>query len=146
MNRLSHYIFVVLLILSLPALADVEDDVLAATQAWASAYNTHVVDNVLARYHPDAVFWGTGSATIRDNPADVRVYFSGLPERPTARVEIGEYRVRVFGDFAVNTGVYIFSDMFEGALRARPARFSFVYRLVGGTWMIVDHHSSASPG
>ncbi len=126
--------------------ADAEDDIAEATQAWASAYNSHSVENVLARYHQDAVFWGTGSAIIRDTPTAIREYFSGLANRLNAEVEIGDSKVRRIGDIGFNSGIYIFKDMRNGETISRPARFSFAYRLVGNEWMIIDHHSSASPG
>ncbi|PCJ40928.1 MAG: DUF4440 domain-containing protein [SAR86 cluster bacterium] len=146
MNRLSSYIiFFGFSVLPLQSGAEPEDDVLAATHAWASAYNSHEVADVLARYHEDAVFWGTGSPTIRDEPAELREYFSSLTNRPNAHVEIGEYRVRVFGDIALNSGIYTFTDIRDGVASTRPARFSFAYRLVNDEWMIIDHHSSLSP-
>jgi uncharacterized protein (TIGR02246 family) len=127
------------------SLADAADDVAAATQAWAAAYNSHDPLRVLARYHPDAVFWGTTSPTLRDRPDEVLAYFGSLRNRPDARVSIGESRVRVFGDVALNTGFYTFTDMVDGRATTRPGRFSFAYRLVDGQWLIVDHHSSALP-
>jgi uncharacterized protein (TIGR02246 family) len=125
--------------------ADAADDVLAATEAWAAAYNSHDPDRVLARYDEQAVFWGTGSPTLRDTPAEIREYFSSLSNRPNAHTSIGEHRVRVFGDLAINTGLYTFTDQANGTPVSRPARFSFTYRLRDGEWLIVDHHSSRVP-
>ena len=126
--------------------AAVEDDVLAATHTWAAAYNTRVTDNVVALYAEDAVFWGTVSPIIRDTPALVRDYFKGMPERPNARVEIGDYRVRVYGDVAINTGFYTFSNVTDGVKSATKARFTFGYRRTpSGDWEIVSHHSSRLP-
>jgi len=51
----------------------------------------------------------------------------------------------VYGDMAINTGSYTFSQVDDGKEVLRPARFSFVYRKTGGKWLIVDHHSSAVP-
>lgn len=127
------------------ARADVHDDVLAATQAWAAAYNSHVPDSVLARYDAAAVFWGTTSPTLRDTPEEILDYFRGLANRPNASVTIGEHRVRVFGGIAINTGLYTFTDVVDGEAVTRPARFTFSYRLADGEWLIVDHHSSRLP-
>jgi len=54
-------------------------------------------------------------------------------------------KVRVWGDTAASTGTYTFTGQRDGQTIRRPARFSFVYRLVNSRWMIVDHHSSAVP-
>jgi uncharacterized protein (TIGR02246 family) len=127
-----------------PALAGPEEDVAAATQAWAEAFSRHDLEGLLRLYDPGAVFWGTSSATLRDNPAAIRDYFKGVP---TSRmiVRIGDARVRVFGDTAIATGHYTFVDVRDGKEVPRPARFSFTYRLRDGRWVIVDHHSSSVP-
>lgn len=121
------------------------DDVAAATEAWATAYNSHDPAHVLARYASDAVFWGTTSMVLRETPGQIAEYFAGLSGRPSARVRIGEHRVRVMGNVAIDSGVYIFTEVVDGEPVTRPSRFSFVYRLDGGEWRIVDHHSSRLP-
>jgi uncharacterized protein (TIGR02246 family) len=122
------------------------DDVMAATRAWVDAYNSRDPQKVQSLYAPDAVFWGTSSPTLRDTPELIAEYFKASPSQPNARVELGEFKVRVWGDTAVSTGSYTFTDVRDGQTIRRPARFSFVYRLTNGRWMIVDHHSSSVPG
>tara|TARA_B110000008_G_C16606011_1_gene418438 strand:- start:89 stop:535 length:447 start_codon:yes stop_codon:yes gene_type:complete len=114
------------------------------TQSWADAFNSRDTENILDHYSEEAVFWGTVSPTLRDEPAEVRDYFEVIG--PDARVLLGEQRPRVFGEIAVNTGYYQFSDMHDGKKTLVPARFSFVYeRNETGAWLIVDHHSSSVP-
>ena len=123
--------------------SDVES-VKAATQSWADAFNSRVLDKILSHYSEEAVFWGTVSPTLRDEPSEVRDYF--IPIGPNARVVLGEQNSRVFGNIAVNTGFYTFSDVIDGEKATFAARFSFVYkRNSNGIWLIVDHHSSAVP-
>jgi uncharacterized protein (TIGR02246 family) len=122
------------------------DEVEAATHAWADAFNSRDPARVLALYAPDAVFWGTVSPTLRTTPAEVADYFKGMPDRLRARVTIGDHRVRVFGDVAINTGYYTFSNTEpDGTTTSSPSRFSFTYHKRDGKWMIVDHHSSRVP-
>jgi len=64
---------------------------------------------------------------------------------PSYKAVIGEQRIRVYGDMAINSGTYTFSEVRDGKPTSRPARFSFVYRHRDGRWLIVDHHSSAVP-
>ena len=139
----------VLVMLGVPtlALAGPKEDVAAATQAWAEAFNSRDPARVLALYDAEAVFWGTISPTLRDNPEAIRDYFTNVIHMPTQalRVELGEQRVRVYGDTAINTGSYTFSNVRDGQPVTTPARFSFTYRHKDGRWMIVDHHSSAMP-
>ena len=147
MTLVTHVV-VWLLILGSPSLtlADPKEDVAAATQAWADAMTSHDVDRVLALYDSEAVLWGTRSPTLRDSPAALRDYFNILRTVPSSyKAVLGEQRVRIYGDMAINSGTYTFSEVRDGKEITRPARFSFVYRNRNGRWLIVDHHSSAVP-
>jgi uncharacterized protein (TIGR02246 family) len=128
---------------------DANEQVAAATRAWIDAMGSHDSERVVALYAPDAVLWGTTSPTIRDNPAAVRSYFDFLRTAPAFyKGVLGEQRIRVYGDTAVNSGTYTFVGPARDAAGnpiSRPARFSFVYRKRDGRWLIVDHHSSAVP-
>lgn len=147
MNRILSLVFS-LLVFSSPALAlaDAKEDVAAATKAWIDAMTAHDAGRVLALYDPEAVLWGTRSPTLRDNPAMVGDYFKILNTVPQSyKAVLGEQRIRIYGDMAINSGTYTFSEIRDGKEINRPARFSFVYRNRGGRWLIVDHHSSAVP-
>jgi uncharacterized protein (TIGR02246 family) len=147
MTLVTHVV-VWLLILGSPSLtlADPKEDVAAATQAWADAMTSHDVDRVLALYDSEAVLWGTRSPTLRDSPPALREYFNTLRTVPPSyKAVLGEQRVRIYGDMAINSGTYTFSEVRDGKEITRPARFSFVYRNRNGRWLIVDHHSSAVP-
>ena len=117
-----------------------------ATQEWIDGMTRHDIDRVIALYDSDAVLWGTRSPTLRDNPNTVRDYFNVLRTVPPSyKAVLGEQRIRIYGDIAINTGTYTFSEVRDGKEIVRPARFSFVYRNRNGRWMIIDHHSSAVP-
>ena len=129
-----------------PMLAGPKEDVAAATQTWTAAMTAHDVERVVALYDAEAVLWGTRSPTLRDSPGAVREYFNILRTVPPSyKAVLGEQRIRIYGDIAINTGTYTFSEIRDGKEIVRPARFSFVYRNSGGRWLIVDHHSSAVP-
>jgi uncharacterized protein (TIGR02246 family) len=143
MKRAS-VVFIAFLLAGAAAAAGPKEDVAAATQAWADAFSRHDLEGLLRLYDREAVFWGTSSVTLRDNSDAIRDYFKGVPNSQMV-VRIGDSRVRVFGDVAVATGHYTFVDRRDGKEVPRPARFSFTFRLRGGQWLIVDHHSSAVP-
>jgi uncharacterized protein (TIGR02246 family) len=131
---------------SMPAPDQAKADVSAVMQKWIDGMTRHDMDSVVALYDPEAVLWGTRSPVLRDRPESVRQYFEILRSVPPSyKAVLGEQRIRVYGDMAINTGTYTFSEMRDGKEIARPARFSFVYRYRNGRWLIVDHHSSASP-
>jgi hypothetical protein len=96
-------------------------------------------------YDSDAVFWGTTAKTVAANPAAVAEYFKDAPKSPNARVTFGEQHIRVYGDVAVNTGYYTFSNVRDGQPVSVPARFTMVFRNRDGKWLIVAHHSSRMP-
>ena len=137
----------VFLVLGVPAFvaAGPKEEVSAATQAWADAVNSKDLDRILALYDPEAVLWGTVSPTLRDSAATIREYFMPGAARPNLKVELGEHRIRVYGNIAINTGYYTFTDVREGQPVTFPSRFSFTYRHREGRWLIVDHHSSSVP-
>ena len=147
MNRIFGLVFSLLILVFPPfGLAGPKEDVAAATQAWIDGMTSHDIERVLALYDSEAVLWGTRSPKLRDNPAAVRDYFNILRTVPPSyKAVLGEQRIRIYGDIAVNTGSYTFSEVRDGKEVVRPARYSFVYINRGGRWLIVDHHSSAVP-
>ena len=125
---------------------DAKDAVAAATRAWIDGMTRHDIEGVLALYDSEAVLWGTRSPMLRDTPATVREYFNILRTVPPSyKAVLGEQRTRIYGDIAINTGSYTFSEVRDGKEILRPARFRFVSRNRDGRWLIVDHHSSAVP-
>jgi len=138
-----------LLVMGSAALADddaVQKEVIAATAAWAEAFNARDAQRIATLYANDAVFWGTISPTIRITPQDVLEYFTNsTTKRPNLRITIGEQHVRVFGDTATNSGYYTSRNVQDGQEIITPMRFTFVFHQRGGRWMIVSHHSSRMP-
>lgn len=113
----SSVTFTLLLILVAPSLvlAGSKEDVAAATQACIDGMNSHNAERVVALYDTEAVLWGTRSPTLRDSPATVRDYFKVLQTVPSSyKVVVGEQRIRIYGDIAINTGTYTFSEDRDG--------------------------------
>ncbi len=128
------------------ALADARADVEAATAKWIDAFNRKSQADIVKLYAPDAVFLGTSSPVIRDDPKLVAEYFRSLATLgDDAKNAVGEHRVQIYGDMAINSGYYTLTRTQDGKLTQSPARFSFVYQKRGGEWLIVSHHSSAVP-
>ena len=121
------------------------DQAAAATAAWRAAYNSRDPARITAMYDSDAVLWGTTAKTVAASPSAIAEYFKDAGKRPNARVTFGEQHLRVYGDVAVNTGYYTFSDVRDGKDVLRPARFTMVFRDRNGKWLIVAHHSSEVP-
>jgi hypothetical protein len=95
---------------TVPAPETSKAEITAVTQKWVEGMTRHDIDSVVALYDPEAVLWGTRSPTLRDTPSTVREYFNILRTvPPTYKVILGEQRIRIYGNIAINTGTYTFS-------------------------------------
>jgi uncharacterized protein (TIGR02246 family) len=139
-------LFVATLLVAPPAWAGAKEEVAAAGEKWAAIFVDDNPDSILAMYDAEAVLWGTLSSTRLAGKQALRGYFEmAFKALPGHKVAFGDQYIRVYGDIAINTGYYTFSYVKDGEAKSLPARYSFVYRKRDGSWLIVDHHSSAMP-
>ncbi|MER7928409.1 MULTISPECIES: SgcJ/EcaC family oxidoreductase [unclassified Streptomyces] len=119
----------------------------ALFDGWNRALRTGDPEQVAARYAPDAVLLPTVSNKIRTDHAEIVDYFEHfLANRPVGKKV--ETIVNVLdGNSAIDTGIYEFTltDPKTGKKRVVEARYTYEYEKRGGTWLIVNHHSSAMP-
>ncbi|MCQ4081693.1 SgcJ/EcaC family oxidoreductase [Streptomyces sp. RB6PN25] len=113
---------------------------------WNAALATGDADRVADLYAPDAVLLPTLSARMRTTRAGIVDYFAHfLESRPVARIQQRVIDV-LDATSAVDTGLYRFTlTGKDGTTSTVDARYTFVYELRGGRWLIVSHHSSALP-
>ena len=108
---------------------------------WNSALQTGEPKKVAALYESNAILLPTVSNQVRHNHAEIEDYFVHfLAKGPQGKID--ESNVRIFGDLAINSGVYTFTFK-DGAVV--QARFTYVYRWNGQQWKIIEHHSSQMP-
>lgn len=118
-----------------------EKEILSLFDDWNSALQTGMPRKVVALYESDAILLPTVSNQVRHNHHEIEDYFVHfLSKGPKGK--INESNVRIFGDIAINSGVYTFT--FSNGSRVK-ARYTYVYRWNGSRWMIVEHHSSQMP-
>ncbi|KJY41715.1 hypothetical protein VR41_11225 [Streptomyces sp. NRRL B-1568] len=113
---------------------------------WNAALATGDADRVADLYASDAVLLPTVSARIRTNRAEIVDYFEHfLESKPVGRIQ--ERYINVLSPTAaVDTGLYQFTLTNEDGTTSKvDARYTFVYELRGGRWLILNHHSSALP-
>ena len=111
---------------------------------WNAALQTGKPEEVVKRYAEDAVLLPTVSNKVRRNHAEIKDYFEHFLEyKPVGK--INDANIRVYGDLAINSGVYSFTLTKGGKQNEVRARYTFVYRKTGDRWLIVEHHSSAMP-
>lgn len=118
-----------------------KQEIVALFDRWNGALQTGDPGKVVEQYAPDAILLPTVSNKVRHNHEEIRDYFEHFMAKGP-RGKIDESNVRLFGDVAINSGVYTFNFSNGDAVQAR---FTFVYRKTDGDWKIVEHHSSAMP-
>ncbi|TDH58392.1 SgcJ/EcaC family oxidoreductase [Dankookia rubra] len=134
-----------------PRAATAEEEVEAVLRTWAELFAERgegAADRIAALYAPDARFWGVASLRQIVGREAVRTYYFRTGEGMRSRsVEWGERAVRVYGSAAVASGRNDYHRVrANGEPGSGPARFSMtLIRQADGSWLIVDHHSSALP-
>ena len=109
---------------------------------WNQALQTGDPKKVAALYdEEDGILLPTVSNKVRHDHAEIEDYFVHFLAKGPKGV-IDEANIRIFGEIAINSGVYTFS--FADGAKVQ-ARYTFVYRHNGADWKIVEHHSSAMP-
>jgi len=121
---------------------DQTKEIRALFTGWDESLATLDPEKVADRYAPDAVLLPTVSNQVRtDREGRVDYFTKFLKNKP--RGEIVESHVKLLDpNSAIDTGTYRFT-MADGS--TVDARYTYVYEQVDGTWLIINHHSSAMP-
>ncbi|WP_206784972.1 SgcJ/EcaC family oxidoreductase [Amycolatopsis sp. MtRt-6] len=122
-----------------------EQQIEALFPQWNAALANGDPQRVADLYAPDAVLLPTVSNEVRRSRAEIVDYFTKfLQSKPQGVIE-DEIVDVLDADTAVNTGVYEFTLTKDGKTERVRARYTYVYELREGKWLIVNHHSSAMP-
>jgi uncharacterized protein (TIGR02246 family) len=113
---------------------------------WNAALRTLDPDKVVQTYAPDAILLPTvenGPLIGRDA---IRGYFVHFLEKHPEGA-INTRTIRIGCNIAFDTGLYTFTlDGDQGGTRVPiRARYTYIYQMSGGHWLIAHHHSSAQP-
>lgn len=146
--RVSAWIVTLSLALASPAMAGPGEEAMKVVEQWAAAFNASDVDAIVALYAPDALFLGTGSRTVVNEPAGIRRYFEQalLTDRPRG-AKLESHSAMVADDGAVViTGLDVTTATRDGKTIANPGRVTFIIAKRGNDWKIVHFHRSSVPG
>ena len=122
-----------------------QNQIIALFDRWNASLKTKNPDEVVKNYAPDAVLLPTVSNKPRTNPREIRDYFVHFLAKSPQGV-INSRTVHVGCNNAYDAGTYTFTMTgADGKTIQVPARYSFIYELRDGKWLIVHHHSSAMP-
>ncbi|KAI3434964.1 hypothetical protein D9Q98_003017 [Chlorella vulgaris] len=123
------------------------DEVRGLFDIWNNALQTGDPEQVANLYADDGLLLPTVSNKIRPcHESKVDYFTSFLQLKPYGTID--ERNVRFLNPaktLAANSGIYTFNIVKEGKPASVQARYSFIYRKIGGAWKIVEHHSSAMP-
>ncbi len=114
---------------------------------WNKALQTKNPVTVSRLYHPrSGILIPTVSAKVRHNRTEIKDYFVSFLQKNPFGV-ISESNIRIYGDIAVNSGLYTFEldGEKENSRIKVGARFTYVYKKEDNEWLILEHHSSVLP-
>jgi len=122
-----------------------ENELLQALEDWKEAYNLRDSRRLQQLYAPGALITDDEYTAVPLSGTALPAFFDEMAQRPTARMRWIVGNLQLFGDTAVRSGEYEFTEQADGQTRTRPARYSFAYQRIGGRWLIVLQHSTARP-
>ncbi|MCB9359896.1 MAG: DUF4440 domain-containing protein [Flavobacteriales bacterium] len=125
--------------------ATLTKSIVSSLSEWKEAIESRDVNKVIQLYHPDAVFWGEFSNTIRTTKNQIIDYYNYFLSLDNLKIGIQNIQVRVYKDVAIISGTYSFTYQLNNKIELTLSSFSFVYKIEGKDWLIVDHHSSIVP-
>jgi uncharacterized protein (TIGR02246 family) len=123
-----------------------EPQVAALFDRWNQSLATKDADKVVANYTKE----GTLLPTVKDGPLigaeHIKSYFvTFLKQSPRGKID--RHVIHIGCNVAYDIGLYTFEvdGPASGSRREIKARYSFVYVLEQGKWLIAHHHSSKLP-
>lgn len=121
------------------------NDLMQALEDWKDAYNARDARRLQQLYAPGALITDDEYTAVPLSGATLPEFFDQMAQRPTARMRWIIGNLQVFGETAVRSGEYEFSEEVAGQPNEKPARYSFAYQRIDGRWLIVLQHSTLRP-
>ena len=94
-------------------------------------------------FTPNGILIPTIDNTIRTTPAQIQAFFQTIlcPKKPTVTIVSSNVNALSATSFSVS-GSYVFA--FSGA-PSFTARYTYVYEVIGGKYLIQTQHASKNP-
>lgn len=121
------------------------NELMQALEDWKDAYNARDPRRLQQLYAPGALITDDEYTAVPLDGPELPVFFDQMAQRPTARMRWMIGNLQFFGDTAVRSGAYEFTEQVDGVTKERPARYSFAYQRIEGRWLIVLQHSTLRP-
>lgn len=121
------------------------DDLMQALEDWKEAYNSRDGQRLQQLYAPGALITDDEYSAVPLSGPALPAFFDQMAQRPTARMRWIIGNLKLFGEMAVRSGEYEFTEQVDGVTKEKPARYSFAYQRIAGRWLIVLQHSTLRP-
>ena len=152
---MSKVLAVALAALFIPAAADAQSTQTCATVSkeqiaalfdrWNASLASKNPEEIVKNYAEDAVLLPTVSNKPRTNHKEIADYFEHFVQKsPKGAIDTRTIHIGCNGAYDVGTYTFTLTGA-DGKTSQVAARYSFVYELRDGKWLIVHHHSSAMP-
>ena len=118
-----------------------------ADAAWMKAMKANDLGAVVALYAPDAVMWLPEALEARGSEAIRRTYAGYFDAYRVADAQLTNVTHQTSGDLDGNWGYYMFDlrPKKGGDPVVLKGRFVTVMKKIGGRWLLVADHASATP-
>ena len=120
-------------------------DLIQALEDWKDAYNSRDPRRLQQLYAPGALITDDEYSAVPLSGGALPDFFDQMAQRPTARMRWMIGNLQLFGETAVRSGEYEFTEQADGQPKTRPARYSFAYQRINGRWLILLQHSTLRP-
>ena len=121
-----------------PAVDDEQDtkaELMRLERAWLDAYDNNDAE-AMDRIVADDFTICYGSATVLDKKQTI-AKLDRAPRNPASKQYTRETKVRIYGDAAVLTGIYIGEWVVDGEKRVSRSRYTDTYIKIDGRWQVV---------
>jgi uncharacterized protein (TIGR02246 family) len=122
-----------------------ENELLQALEDWKDAYNRRDARRLQQLYAPGALITDDEYVAVPLSGDALSTFFDQMAQRPTARMRWIIGNLQLFGETAVRSGEYEFTEQTGGQTTTKPARYSFAYQRIEGRWLIILQHSTVRP-
>ncbi len=133
--------------LALVSTVSAQDTPKEADAAWMKAMKANDLSAVVALYAPDAVMWFPEAPEARGTEAIRKTYAGYFDAYTVADVALTNVTHQTSGDLDANWGNYVFDlrPKKGGDPVVLKGRFVAVMKKIGGKWLLVADHASATP-
>jgi peptidylprolyl isomerase len=129
-----------------PTAASVEDQLKALERQWLDAYIKHDPD-AMSRIEADdfTITYPDGSVRTRAEEVEAQRKAANQPADPSRTSATEDEHIRVYGNSAILTGVFVSSGGKQNPNAASRSRYTDVYIKRGGVWQVVASQLTAIP-